>query len=1050
MKLLILNEYCQPFVPGGAEASMMQAAKSMSQRGFDVTIATPNYGTLPSQDVDGVRIVRFPFPAKLAEGSRKTVRAWWHTSIFWWLYSSIAVLRIVSKIRPNVIHVHGKFSLVSAIVARFFYGTPVFFTARDYRALCNYGLCITTYKRRCGAHEYWRWEFPEYMRIYTKARPQDWVVNALFALRGRIWSSVLRRCALAADKVVCVSAAVEEIYKQSGAQNTTVIFNIQKPLPINERVSEVQHRAIAVGKLSPGKGGGFLPGVIEESLRLDPELTWEVYTSGGLLYDSFISLLKPYIERGQVIVSGYIPNDQLLERMSSSAVLVVPSVWQEPLTRLALESQSVGTPIVITDTGGSAEVVQDGVAGKVLPLDESIFARGVVQVAQNTHEYREEIAQRHEQLLSTFCTQPIEQQEALYRAALIKKSSLGVLLPPGGSFTSLDKHGQKSRFMFYIRKYASEFDHVYVFVYEKEGALELPKNVTLVCPPRPMGKRLYSFLLPWYHAKILRQCSVLRVTQMDGVIPAIISTLFLRVPYVSTFGYKYAEFAALNGRAFFAQFMRVLERLGIRYAHAVIYTTSEIKKSLIDRVGPWLAPKLWFIPNGVDTTAFVPGQRDPQTLLFVGRLEKQKNLFALIEAIALIKDEYTPRAIWIGRGSQKEALLALAQRRGISLEIIDRVDHAELPAYFGNAGIFTLVSHIEGMPKVLVEAMGAGCCPVVSDADGNRILVEDGKTGIVVGTTPESIAEGLREALSNAEKQKEYGDAARSFIVDHYDLNVQLDREIAALKTVSVQSPPLWRRVLIRPWVSLLKLSKRGSGFSMRVVKWLGRASERTHPKHLFSPTPLWALDHIAEDSTVLDVGCSAGSHTLSVACKAGFVYGFDYDQKAIEQARRVAAAKNIKSVIFSVGDATRPFSFAQNSVDHVLLLDILEHVHKRDAVMSECVRVLKPGGTLLLALPSSETSWKKLQRSVGLPSATDPDHKIEYTLAQMKDLCKKAGLTTIHIEPVVIDTPWIGIADTFGALMPSFYKWYAQRRKDNAIKSPSESIGFRLVARKN
>ncbi len=1050
MKLLILNEYCQPFVPGGAEASMMQSARSMQEKGHDVTIVTPNYGTVAQEVIDGVSIKRYWFPARLAKGSRKTTRAWWHTSIFWWLYGSYAVLRATSKIRPDIIHVHGKFSLVSALVARFFYKIPVLFTARDYRALCNYGLCITSHAKRCSTTEYWGWEFAEYVRIYTKGRPQDWAINALYAVRGRMWSSLLRACARRVDKVICVSKAVECIYNKSGVLNTTTIFNIQKKLPETKEVMQSRHRAIAVGKLSPGKGGGFLPDVIIQSLEIDPTLKWEVYTSGGLLYNDFIRVLDTHIKNGSVLVSGYIPNDQLLEKMAQSAVLVIPSVWQEPLTRLALEAQSVGTPVAITDTGGSSEVVRDGETGLVLPLESKAFAQGVVTIARDTDKYRNAIAENRESLLSTFCVQPINQHEHLYKSLIDNKpSALGVMLPPGGSFTVLDHHGQKSRFIFYLEKYAKAFNHVYVFVYEREDIRGLPSNVTVVQPPFDMDKRLYGFLLPFYHRSLIKRCSVIRLTQMDGCIPAIMSTLFWRVPYVATFGYKYAEFVRLNGRIAFSYLMRALERVGIRYASAVIYTTEETKNHLLGRVGPWLAPRLWFVPNGVDTSTFVPKERDSSILLFVGRLEKQKNLFALLQAIADVPKECATRVVWIGRGSQKRALENKAQQLGVELEIIDKVDHAALPEYFGRAGIFTLVSFIEGMPKVLVEAMGAGCCPLVSDADGNRILVEHEKTGYVVGTDSQSIALGLTKLLKNPLLQRRYGDAARSHIVERYDLSATLETETQALKKFDTATPSILRRLFVKPFVSLLKFSKRGSGFSMRIIKWTGRAAVPTHPKHLYSPSSLWALEHIKEGSRVLDVGCSAGAHSMAVSQKAGFVHGFDYDRRRILQAKQAAEREGRKSIIFSHGDATKRFPFAENTLDHVLLLDILEHVYQRDDVLSECVRVLKPGGTLLLALPNRDTKWKQLQRSVGLSSYTDPDHKIEYTLDECKEICQRFGLEVGRVEGVVVDTPWIGIGDAIGALLPRFYKAYAKRRADKVKTHPQESIGFRIVANK-
>ena len=50
-------------------------------------------------------------------------------------------------------------------------------------------------------------------------------------------------------------------------------------------------------------------------------------------------------------------------------VLVVPSLWEEPLGWVVLEALSHGTPVIVTPHGGMPEVVRDGIDGIVLPDD---------------------------------------------------------------------------------------------------------------------------------------------------------------------------------------------------------------------------------------------------------------------------------------------------------------------------------------------------------------------------------------------------------------------------------------------------------------------------------------------------------------------------------------------------------------------------------------------------------------------------------------------------------------------------------------------------------
>jgi 2-polyprenyl-3-methyl-5-hydroxy-6-metoxy-1,4-benzoquinol methylase len=65
---------------------------------------------------------------------------------------------------------------------------------------------------------------------------------------------------------------------------------------------------------------------------------------------------------------------------------------------------------------------------------------------------------------------------------------------------------------------------------------------------------------------------------------------------------------------------------------------------------------------------------------------------------------------------------------------------------------------------------------------------------------------------------------------------------------------------------------------------------------------------------------------------------------------------------------------------DLVLFLDVLEHLHSRQGALREIHRALRPGGTLLVAAPNRDTSWKRRLQAASSFYYTDPDHKIEYT----------------------------------------------------------------------
>jgi SAM-dependent methyltransferase len=155
-----------------------------------------------------------------------------------------------------------------------------------------------------------------------------------------------------------------------------------------------------------------------------------------------------------------------------------------------------------------------------------------------------------------------------------------------------------------------------------------------------------------------------------------------------------------------------------------------------------------------------------------------------------------------------------------------------------------------------------------------------------------------------------------------------------------------------------------------------------------------------------------------------------------------------VENVFFHVADAEAGWPYADGTFDRVLALDILEHIVARRSFLDECRRVLKADGMLLVAVPNRETSWRKGLRRMGLPSFSDPDHKVEYTREELAHELRASGFAVERILPVVYDAPWYGLIDALGGISLSLYRRLASWKRRMAQKHPAESNGFRVVAR--
>lgn len=142
----------------------------------------------------------------------------------------------------------------------------------------------------------------------------------------------------------------------------------------------------------------------------------------------------------------------------------------------------------------------------------------------------------------------------------------------------------------------------------------------------------------------------------------------------------------------------------------------------------------------------------------------------------------------------------------------------------------------------------------------------------------------------------------------------------------------------------------------------------------------------------ILDVGCNIG-HWLSVGQEFGFdVYGVDISPICVEYARNMFGLDQVKNTdLFGA-------AFPDDFFDYVLLWHVLEHVRDPLALLAEIKRILKPGGTFRIGVPSvydpiyiTNRIICKLRRS--LPSMSSSNlHTCEFTPSTLRLFLVKAG----------------------------------------------------------
>jgi glycosyltransferase involved in cell wall biosynthesis len=367
VRICLVNEYFPPFAPGGAEWSLEALARALAVRGHHVVVVTPNYGAATEEERDGVRIVRFPFPLKLARG-RKLAPAKWLANPLFYLCAAFAIALIARRERVDLIHVQNKHTLIPGAVAGRLLRIPVLLTIRDGSLIDAAPLCLHHGDRMppdCGVLKLWRECSEEYFALYIKdprKRLKSKLAFLYFWLDSRLKRQFLRRI----NAVIGVSYGILDIYRRSGClvgiARIHAVYNIPPlaPPPAGSEVEALRSRlglagrrvVLYVGKFSPGKGTADLIAAAGLVAREIPDALFLFVGEGNLGAEA------PFIRR-----LGPLQNRDVLALYPLADVVVVPSVIPDALSRVILEAMSAGRPVVATRVGGTPELIIDGKTG---------------------------------------------------------------------------------------------------------------------------------------------------------------------------------------------------------------------------------------------------------------------------------------------------------------------------------------------------------------------------------------------------------------------------------------------------------------------------------------------------------------------------------------------------------------------------------------------------------------------------------------------------------------------------------------------------------------
>jgi glycosyltransferase involved in cell wall biosynthesis len=182
-----------------------------------------------------------------------------------------------------------------------------------------------------------------------------------------------KRLLTAIDAVVCVSEFVRHCFLDGvGESSTEKLHVIHTGVAADTNIPEIREKRILfVGRIIPEKGVLELVRALALVLPRYPEWSAEIigarWFGSGSRPDSFErEVARAALLCSRIVLGGFRSHDEVVDKLRRASIAVVPSKWDDPFPRAALEALAAGCALVCSRRGGLPEIGEH----RALFLDE--------------------------------------------------------------------------------------------------------------------------------------------------------------------------------------------------------------------------------------------------------------------------------------------------------------------------------------------------------------------------------------------------------------------------------------------------------------------------------------------------------------------------------------------------------------------------------------------------------------------------------------------------------------------------------------------------------
>ena len=376
MKILMVNKFLYP--RGGCETYMLKLSEELKAKGHEIeffgmydeknTVGNSENLYTTNMDFHSTGIARFFYPFKI-------------------IYSFEAfkkIGKVLDSFKPDIVHMNNiNFQLTPSIIyAIKKRNIPLVQTVHDYQMICPnhllYSLeeakpcerCINGSKFNCF----------KYSCIHGSC-----VKSLIGTIEAKLYS--LLKTYKKVDLYVCPSKFLEEKLLSADSLysgKTFMVHNFIEKKPMPEKADTEKPYVAFASRLSIEKGVDILA----KAAKLLPDITFKIAGNGP--DDECLKDIP------NVKMEGFLTGDELISLIANSKVMILPSVWYENCPLNILETHSFGVPVITMNSGGMAELVEDGKTGLLINEPTPEATAGAINKCFEDEEFYSSLKQNCE------------------------------------------------------------------------------------------------------------------------------------------------------------------------------------------------------------------------------------------------------------------------------------------------------------------------------------------------------------------------------------------------------------------------------------------------------------------------------------------------------------------------------------------------------------------------------------------------------------------------------------------------------------------------------